>query len=361
VPRSKDKHPAACAASSELEPKRPRKRRDRTTLPMSLIARSFKDTYTEEDVILVWESIPFPRHCFPDDELDCWRRRLTALRDLLVDRGGFPKKAADRALVDPDAKSKERVVRWLRGELEKLRTAERRVGEAPVLRGAGLSRLTIADFAMTMVQFLEEAPGENLICLLQELLDVDRHRKALAELPGDLFIRAAMAEARARLQGKTYGVRELANLISVDPSTITRWRRSTEYEQEIQGWQKHYETSLDHLVDEALLENPNLTQAQAFTHALRIYRQRGDFQKYRAELVKRLAHAKTVADVRQVWERHLEGADIRPRDEYKLYGVFLARLAELEKELEKLGLTTSSTNWFWLRLAELEERLGAPP
>ncbi len=204
--RSKRGGDAGTTAGSALQEKakeRSRSRRTQRTLTMSLLKRLWEGTQTVEDDLNVWSDAGWPRHCFHDDDLDRWVDRLNGLRDLLVQRGGFSAKSATKALVNPDPKSKERTALWLSSELAKLRKTEQQVGAAPVRTGAALSRLTIADLAITMVQFLEGPPGENLICLLQELLDVDRHRKALAENPGNEFTRAAMTEAIGALRGRT--------------------------------------------------------------------------------------------------------------------------------------------------------------
>jgi hypothetical protein len=60
------------------------------------------------------------------------------------------------------------------------------------------------------------------------LLDVDRHRKSLSE---EFSKSEAVAEieAQARLQGKQLGVREFAKLMSVSPSSVSRWRRSQSF------------------------------------------------------------------------------------------------------------------------------------
>jgi hypothetical protein len=60
------------------------------------------------------------------------------------------------------------------------------------------------------------------------LLDVDRHRKSLSE-EFSKSEAAAEIEAQARLQGKQLGVREFAKLMSVSPSSVSRWRRSQSF------------------------------------------------------------------------------------------------------------------------------------
>ena len=103
-------------------------------------------------------------------------RRLNALETLMIEKGHFSKEQATKAINDPSPISKEPIANWLSAELKKLREREKIVGKAPVLKGETLSRLVIADLAMTMVEMCALQPGENLICLLQELLYVDRYR-----------------------------------------------------------------------------------------------------------------------------------------------------------------------------------------
>ena len=78
-------------------------------------------------------------------------RRLGALELLMIEKGHFSKQQATKATNDPNPISKEPIASWLSAELKKLREGEKTVGKAPVLKGETLSRLVIADLAMTMV------------------------------------------------------------------------------------------------------------------------------------------------------------------------------------------------------------------
>jgi hypothetical protein len=82
------------------------------------------------------------------------------------------------------------------------------------------------------IELLECIGGDSLVCLFQELLDNDRHRKALAadfvHLDG-----AAETESQLELQGKRMGVREYATHLSASPSTVTRWRKSPAFRQRV--------------------------------------------------------------------------------------------------------------------------------
>jgi hypothetical protein len=78
------------------------------------------------------------------------------------------------------------------------------------------------------MELLQCLGGECLICLFQELLDIDRHRKSLADHYSQLN-QAAEIEAQAQLQGHSLGVRLLAKQMSVSPSTVTRWKKSRSF------------------------------------------------------------------------------------------------------------------------------------
>ena len=82
---------------------------------------------------------------------------------------------------------------------------------------------------MTMVEGLEEQPGPELIALLMELLNVDRHRRSLGAAHSEEKDIAAQLEA----QVPNVGVRELAKAVGVAPSTITAWRREPDYEKHV--------------------------------------------------------------------------------------------------------------------------------
>ena len=125
----------------------------------------------------------------------------------MISRGRFSNKDAIRALTSPDIETKQVAARWLRRELKIVRAGQSKTGAAPVLKGEALSPLVIADLAMTMVENFADDIGDDLVCLLQELLEVDRHRRALAKVPSEKFQLAAQIVAQRNLQGwKAQGV-----------------------------------------------------------------------------------------------------------------------------------------------------------
>jgi transposase-like protein len=70
--------------------------------------------------------------------------------------------------------------------------------------------------------------------LLQELLDVDRHRARLATKIPATRETAANADAGCLVENrKLYGVRELSRALGVSPSTITNWRRSADFHRRV--------------------------------------------------------------------------------------------------------------------------------
>ena len=191
----------------------------------------------------------FSRDALHDKSLEAWMRRMDALTELMIETGHFSPEQAMRVLTDPRPITKEPIAFWLRAELKELRESEKIVGKASVLKGETLSRLVIADLAMTLVEVCESQPAENLICLLQELLDVDRHRASQAEKPIEAFQQAAQIDASLAVQGKKIGVRRLAEMVSVDPATISRWRRDPDYLKDVEMFKS--------ALSKALADNPD--------------------------------------------------------------------------------------------------------
>ena len=142
----------------------------------------------------------------------------------LIKKGGFDLQTALFALRTHDSETKDAVAVWLRGELNKLRDS----------KTATLARVDIADLAITMLEQLADGfhrIGENLLSLLRELLEVDRHRRRIA--PNPKLRMAAMIDGMALESGEVIGVRELARRVGVRPRAIVDWRRSAIYYKEI--------------------------------------------------------------------------------------------------------------------------------
>jgi len=211
---------------------------------------------------------PWPDHLLPDVNEDAWFHRKSEVNDFIEKRGGFSHHVALLALTDSDWETKETVATWLRSELKHLREAEAQPGAAPVRRRQAVSRIDIADVAVEMLECLA---GDALVCLFQELLNVDRRRRALAEIFSQME-RAAEAEASALLQGDPLGVRQLATLLNVAPSTVTRWRKASNYWKRVEMYKDVWGGVLREDYFEAIKSShPEATEAECFQRAFQRY------------------------------------------------------------------------------------------
>jgi transposase-like protein len=187
---------------------------------------------------MTYDRTEWPGHVLADRSVDSFIRRMTHNENTLTEKGKFDSGAVMKALVNPEPETKEAVSTWLIEELGRLREGERVAGQAPARRGETLSRIQIADIAMTMIECLDHSIGEKLICLLQALLDIDRHRLAFSKQQSREFEIAAAIEGQASAKGRLFGVREIARAVGVNPSTISAWRRDQKYKQDVGFWKK---------------------------------------------------------------------------------------------------------------------------
>jgi hypothetical protein len=161
-------------------------------------------------------------------------RRHEDIGALLTDLGGFPEEVERRFL---SGRHNEEVSLWLREQLSRLREAEKVTSTAPVLSGSSMGRAMISDIAFTMleIQVLDNhgEPGPNLLILLAELLNVDRHRLAKANVTKNTESKDAAAHSDARCPN--IGVRSLAKKLGVAPSTISKWRRDVDYQTRVKS------------------------------------------------------------------------------------------------------------------------------
>lgn len=202
-----------------------------------------------------------------DYTLEAFMRRLDRLQQILIDRGKFSRDEVTRALVSSRADTKEGVARWLRTQLQELRHAKTVRGAAPVLNAKALPRSLMADLSMTMLECLDEAPGENLTSLFRELLDVDRHRKNNADETAnhEKFEHAVSIAAQARLRGfKPHGVRDLSKELKVSTSVASGWLKSAEYEvkveQSLESWKRHFAKEFE----QAKAVHPDFSETQLY-------------------------------------------------------------------------------------------------
>jgi hypothetical protein len=178
---------------------------------------------------------PFPKSVRRDVTLESYSSRLSTHRDLLVTKGQFSQDEATKILsgVGSDNELTERAAAWLRKELATLRSLESRPG-AVVRAGKAIARLDLSDLAATLLESRPADLGEELLCLFQELLDVDRHRMHLAQRHPPEWHRAAFCDACYKERGiPLSGVRELARSLNVSPDSVSKWRKSAEYEEAV--------------------------------------------------------------------------------------------------------------------------------
>jgi hypothetical protein len=117
---------------------------------------------------------------------------------------------------------------FLRIVLRDLKYAEKKRKAAPVRTSNLVPRSVIAEIAMGLLDSCEaakDAPGPFLHELFRELLNVgtDKHGA-----PRQLVAQEEAVFAIA--QHPTVHTRELARILNVNPSTVSRWRRSSEFQ-----------------------------------------------------------------------------------------------------------------------------------
>jgi hypothetical protein len=129
----------------------------------------------------------------------------------------------------------------LRIELRNLKYAEKRRKAAPVRTSKLVPRSVIAEIVMDLLDgcsAANEPPGPFLNELFRELLDVgtDKHGK-----PRQFEAQEQAASIIA--QHPTVPTRELARVVKVNASTVSRWRRSSEFQARV-GKQKRFHEEL---------------------------------------------------------------------------------------------------------------------
>ena len=183
---------------------------------------------------------------------------------LLRERGGFTGHETAAALYGYGSENKRveierRFAMWLIAELQKLPKGKATSGEAsPVRRRGLLSRLTIADIAIALLDYdnyrdylhgwvpcdepsapvARHPPTPELIDLLGQLLDVTRHRTAFAKeaREGDRrFNLAAHIDGVAARRGEALSVRRLSALTTASTGSISAWRRSLRYKEMVEA------------------------------------------------------------------------------------------------------------------------------
>jgi transposase-like protein len=119
----------------------------------------------------------------------------------------------------------------LRILLRQLKDAEKEPGAAPVRIGKLLSRSLIGETAHDLLeccQYWNYAPELELVQLIGELLDQHDYKQGAARefeaRQQAIFLLAQMPEI---------GVRELARQVDVNPTTVLRWKKHSEFKEEV--------------------------------------------------------------------------------------------------------------------------------
>jgi hypothetical protein len=141
---------------------------------------------------------------------------------LLAENLGVDPDQAWRALNTPDSEAQNAIATLLMPDLLKILRKE---------TGARLSRVQIADLVAQMYSTRAGAPA--LFQLLVLLLSVDRHEPTF----GKRFVMAAAIEGLVLHMGEVIGVEKLGEAVSVNQTTISRWRKLRDYIELRAYWQ----------------------------------------------------------------------------------------------------------------------------
>jgi transcriptional regulator with XRE-family HTH domain len=181
--------------------------------------------------------------------------RLDALIQILIEYGQFTKEEANTYVsgIEPWDQSVgqkkytyevvdstiQKVAVWARSELKKLRELEKqkrenKITQSPVLELKSISRSQLSDIAFQGLSSCSHQPNEELLMLIAELLDVDRHRKKNAEKHSDSFSIAAQLLA----QHPEISNSKIAESLQINKSTVGRWRAMPEFCDKIESYKK---------------------------------------------------------------------------------------------------------------------------
>jgi hypothetical protein len=188
--------------------------------------------------------------------------RLSSHKKLLIEEGGFAETAViDAFRYDSDSMTKELIAKWLRGKWAELRAAKQ-LGNSPLRVRGKILETDIKDIAMTLLECSANAPLDELICLLRELLELDKHREARADAAAR-FQWFVGIEAWQILQGKDHGVREMARLTGISKSGISDMRKRSDYADTLAESKKATVIFIQRAVREILTaDNPTVSEEE---------------------------------------------------------------------------------------------------
>ncbi len=119
----------------------------------------------------------------------------------------------------------------LRIMLRELRDAKKKRKAAPARIGNLVPQSIIAEVAYDLLEACAAdatPPGLLLCALLRELLNVDHHPEAVADVSAQESVAFVIA------QNPSIKTRELHRRFDIDPGTISRWRRSVSFKKRVE-------------------------------------------------------------------------------------------------------------------------------
>jgi hypothetical protein len=203
----------------------------------------------------------------PDLTAEGYFERMRSLERLLEGAGKFDARAISAALRSTNPQTKKGVASWLRDELKQMRAVQSKGGH-PVRRGKTLSLPEIADLAFTMLETLH-AVDVQLLSLLRELLNVDRHRRAFANRKK--FNRAADSEAQFRLQGSPQSVNKMASSTSISVSTASEWKKLAKFQERVSSYEQFWRHRVGDYVQIVKDRYPEIGDGHAFRIAMLVH------------------------------------------------------------------------------------------
>jgi hypothetical protein len=167
------------------------------------------------------------------------RMRIGAKRTQKQTRGDSDRGRARRLIAKQSESAKpkksmtasEALAICLRIMLRKLKYDEKK-RNAPARTMNSIPRSVIAEIAIDLLEscvMRNHPPGSSLTDLFRELLDVDTDKPWLTQHWEEQQFAASTIS-----RFPTISTRELARLLHVNPSTISRWRNSSEFKQKVE-------------------------------------------------------------------------------------------------------------------------------
>jgi hypothetical protein len=166
-----------------------------------------------------------------------------------------------------------------------LALAERKA--APVRSKKMLAKSVIAGVAMYILDtcvLFDQAPGPELLALLRALLKIDKK-----PLKSSREFSARYNAAWILAQRPSVATRKLAELLEVEPSTVSRWRRDASFKERVESTKRSIQTLKARklwpppLLGTAHMENPEIAERVRRFHKIRRVVSRW-FSKHRHEI-----------------------------------------------------------------------------